>query len=126
MNDPSNNQEASADTIPFTADELQPRPEWATVEAEQEDQKWDTLEEVRFANDKRWLTVYGYLLLAITIAFALTFMGALLAWAWHYIAPPHWHWLEDFQLSKIQSVLFSGGMGAVVSSIIRTQIGKTQ
>lgn len=126
MSDQSNNKETGAESIPFGAEELQRRPEWATVEAEQEEQKWDTLEEVKLANDKLWLTVYGKLLLLITIAFALIFLSALLAWAWHYIAPPYCHWLEDYQLSKIQSVLFSGGMGAVVSSIIRTQIGKAQ
>lgn len=114
------------DEIPITAEDLTPTPQWATVDARKEDKKWDELEETKRNNDKRWLVVYGWVLLAITIAFSLTFLVALLSWAFHYIAPYGWHWLDDAQLGKIQSVLFSGGMGAIISSIIRAQIGKTR
>jgi len=48
----------------------------------------------------------------------------LISWATHYLSPDKFHWLSDDQLSKIQSVLFSGGMGAVVSGIIQKQLKK--
>lgn len=112
--------------IPVSSEELQQAPKWATGEAEREERGWDDLETVRKQNDVRWLAVYGWVLLVLTIAFAATFVLALLAWAFHYLAPVCWHWLTDPQLSKIQSVLFSGGMGAVISAIIRGQLGKAQ
>ncbi len=36
------------------------------------------------------------------------------------------HWLDSQQLGKIQSILFSGGMGAVISGIVRKQIEKSR
>lgn len=33
---------------------------------------------------------------------------------WHHLTPESWHWLDDTDLSKLHSVLFSG---AVVSAI---------
>lgn len=112
--------------IPVSSEELQQAPRWATVDAKSEERKWVNLELVKQQNDARWLAVYGWVLLVLTIAFAATFVLALLAWAFHYLAPVCWHWLTDVQLSKIQSVLFSGGMGAVISAIIRGQLGKAQ
>ena len=111
--------------IPESPAELKKLPSWATIDARKEDKGWDDLEKVKLQNDKMWLTVYGKILLGITIVFAVAFMAALLAWVWHYLSPKGWHWLEDYQLSKIQSVLFSGGMGAIISNIIRTQIEKS-
>lgn len=126
MVEPSDNEAAPRFSIPVESEALSAAPSWATGDAKNEDKRWDHLEDTKRRNDQRWLAVYGWILLAITIVFALTFLGALLAWAWHYMAPSCWHWLEDYQLGKIQSVLFSGGMGAVISGIIRAQMGKTQ
>lgn len=114
------------ESIPVDADELTPPPRWATIDARNEDSKWNDLEGTKRNNDKRWLVVYGWVLLAITLTFSLAFIAAFMTWVFHYIAPYHWHWLEEQQLNKIQSVLFSGGMGAIISSIIRTQIEKTK
>lgn len=110
--------------IPRESDELKARPKWVTGDAKQEDRNWDTLEETKLNNDKRWLVIYGWVLVAITLAIGGIFVLSLLAWAWHYIGPSQCHWLGEPQLNKIQSALFSGGMGAVISGIIRTQIGK--
>lgn len=118
--------ESDKESIPVDVDELTPPPRWATVDARKEDSKWDDLEETKRSNDKRWLVVYGWVLLAITLTFSFAFIAAFMTWVFHYIAPYHSHWLEEPQLNKIQSVLFSGGMGAIISSIIRTQIEKTK
>lgn len=112
--------------IPVSPEELLKPPSWATVAAEKEDAGWGALDDVKRTNDKRWLTVYGWVLLGITVVFAGVFLSALLVWVWHYLGPSSCLWLEDYQLSKIQSVLFSGGMGAIVSGIIREQLGKVQ
>ncbi len=93
------------------------------LDAKEEQKQWPDLDEIKQANDKRWLIVYGWVLVALTIVFAVVFLGAFVVWAWHYLTC--WTWLEEHQLSKIQSILFSGGMGAVVTSIVRTQMGKT-
>lgn len=100
-------------------------PSWAdkTV-AEAEQKNWNHLDEVRDLNDRRWLTVYGVLLVALTVVFFLLFILSIAFWSWHYLFPEEWGWLSADQLSKIQSVLFSGGLGAIVTSVARKQISK--
>jgi len=110
----------------FGIEEITPEaaPQWAKSAAETEDKKWDTLEDIRLSNDSRWLRAYGWIVLILTIFFSTAFSLAFLIWGLHYTTS--WTWLEDWQLDKIQSVLFSGGMGAIVSGIIRTQLGKAR
>lgn len=112
--------------IPVDTDELKEIPSWATGDnkAKDEQKNWGKLDSVIEENDVRWLRVYGYILPALTIAFSTIFICSILVWAWHYIAPTSCLWLQDHQLSKIQSVLFSGGMGAVISGIISKQLKK--
>lgn len=117
------------EAIPVEPNELKQRPKWAKdAAASKEERKWgtDALENRKITNDMLWLTVYGWILCVITSVFALIFLAALLSWAWHYLSPEYFQWLDAPQLNKIQSVLFSGGMGAVVSGIVRAQIGKTK
>jgi len=56
----------------------------------------------------------------------LGFVAAFIIWGYHYCAPQSWTWLTAIQLDKIQSVIFSGGMGAVISGIIRNQLSKAK
>lgn len=41
-------------------------------------------------------------------------------WAWHFLTP--YNFLSPHQLEKLQSVIFSGSMGAVVSVLARNYI----
>lgn len=120
--DPGGGDERPSGEIPFNPDEMRKPPPWAVLDAKKEQKQWPDLDEIKQANDKRWLIVYGWVLVALTIVFAVVFLGAFVVWAWHYLTC--WTWLEEHQLGKIQSILFSGGMGAVVTSIVRTQMGK--
>lgn len=90
-----------------------------------EDQRWTELEEIKRGNDKRWLQHYGWMVLGLTWAFGILFCAALFVWTWHHLVPACWHWLQEPALHKIQTTLFSGGMGAVVTSVLRIQLGKT-
>lgn len=106
-------------------------PQWASVDAKKEDREWSDLETIKKKNDGMWLQCYGIILVVITIVFATIFVLALLIWTWHHIGPRCFlgfrvQWLQAEQLSKIQSLLFSGGMGAVISGIVRTQIDKSK
>lgn len=127
MGEQSDNTNKDSNRIPFEAVQAE-FPDWADsdTKAQEEDKQWDELEETKRKNDKNWLALYGWVILIITLVFALTFLGALIAWTWHYLAPSCWHWLDPHQLSKIQSVLFSGGMGAIISGIIRSQLNKAE
>lgn len=106
-------------------------PQWASVDAKKEDREWGDLDKIRAENDGLWLRCYGKILVVITIVFACIFLAALIIWTWHQLGPRcifgySFHWLQPEQLSKIQSLLFSGGMGAVISGIVRTQIDKSK
>lgn len=108
--------------IPVGDDELQRAPMWATGDAKKEAKNWNDLDQVRYKNDRRWLTTYGFILVSMTVIFAAIFGVSLIVWTVHYVTP--WCWLSTAQLDKIQSVLFSGGMGAVISGVIRSQMEK--
>lgn len=127
MQDDDDKDISETDTIPVNEQVLN-MPMWANKDekAEKEFEQWSSLTGTKIKNDARWLACYGYVIVIFTLVFAATFLAALVAWAWHYITPICWHWLEGDQLSKIQSVLFSGGMGAIISGIIRAQLEKTQ
>ncbi len=103
-------------------------PGWAEqFRALKEVRKWpdeDELKGIKNKNDARWLTCYGWLVVAATIFFTILFIASLAAWSWHYLAPTSWTWLTPDQLSKIQSVVFSGSLGAIVASIMKKQIEK--
>lgn len=113
--------------IPVDPQALQPLPKWADLEpAKKEERRWDDLEQTKRQNDKRWLEHYGWIVVCLTWFFAIIFAIAVLCWTWHYLAPANWQWLDEAQLNKIQSILFSGGLGAVVSGMVRQQLGKAQ
>jgi hypothetical protein len=63
-------------------------------------------------------------MIAFLVFFAILFVGSLGAWSIHYLLPVDWHWLSEVQLSKIQSILFSGGIGGVISLIAQKQLSK--
>ena len=120
---------AGPDNSPKTPDipgpDLLSAPSWAdTSSAEKEEKEWTSLDKVKTTNDRNWLVVYGWIVIVITITFTTIFLASLVIWALHYTLPPTWTWLQEPQLSKIQSILFSGGMGAVISSIIKRQLDK--
>lgn len=107
---------------PYTEMEV---PAWAdTTMAQAEEKKWAKLDEVLAKNDTNWATVYGWVVVVFTIVFSLIFLSSLIIWSWHYMMPENCLWLSDAQLSKIQSVLFSGGMGAVISSVVKKQMDR--
>ena len=103
-------------------------PLWAAAtSAGKESRKWDNweeLNEIKRHNDKRWLKHYGVIILLITWTFSLLFLAALVIWALHHLLGEYCHWLDEQRLNKIQSTLFSGGMGAIVAGILKNQLGK--
>nr|DAK58466.1 MAG TPA: hypothetical protein [Caudoviricetes sp.] len=110
--------------IPVDAASLAPAPTWVTGNARKEESQWDHLEGTRRRNDRRWLQVYGWILVIGTILVTMVFGSALLIWAWHQLAPEWLGWLSKERLGDIKSTLFSGSMGAIVFGIIRAQINK--
>lgn len=119
------------------SDSVPPPPEFAKAMpwaaeaslAQEEDERYgelDGIQKQRVANDIVWLKTYGIVVMIMTIVFTFIFGVSLIVWSLHYILPESCLWLSEEQLSKIQSVLFSGGMGAIVSSIIKKQLDTTK
>lgn len=92
--------------------------------AESEEKNWPSLDDVHENNDRNWLVFYGWIVICVAAIFTFIFLSSLVVWALHYILPKSSLWLEPVQLSKIQSILFSGGMGAVISSLIKRQMDR--
>lgn len=94
--------------------------------AAKEEANWGDLAKVRVDNDRSWLKVYGWIVIIVTITFTMIFLAGIVAWSLHYVLPDQHLWLSTEQLSKIQSILFSGGMGAVVSTVVKRQMGRLE
>lgn len=105
----------------------EPPEDWGWADqsmAEQEEKKWSKLDETLNNNDVNWAKTYGVVIIVFAVTFSAIFLGSLVVWSLHYMLPQSWTWLSPEQLSKVQSVLFSGGMGAVISSMLKKQIDR--
>jgi hypothetical protein len=101
-------------------------PPWAINElAKKEEKNWpdeDALRGIKRKNDILWHKVYGIAVVVVMVVLVAVFIASLAVWVIHYITP--WHFLSEEQLSKIQSVIFSGSLGAVVSTYMQKQLSK--
>jgi hypothetical protein len=111
-------------------DAPQPDPEWtrekpweadslATLEA-----NTDPLDAQLLEQDKRNRLAFKKAT-GLIIVLAVYFSSALLAsgigvWTWHFLTP--WPFLKPPQLEKLQSIIFSGSLGAIVSALARSYL----
>ena len=98
--------------------------EWETDKAAKgEESKWPdqtALKGTKDTNTLRLLRNSGYLAVGLMWFFAFVFVGSMLVWLFHFLTP--FGWLEAEQLSKIQTVIFSGALGAVVTAYAQKHI----
>lgn len=115
-----------ADTPPdIPAPSVGESPAWAEAGlAQAEKRAWSELDDVQTKNDVRWARTYGFILVAATITVTGVALGIFVIWAWHYVARDSWTWIDAPRLEHLQSVVFSGGMGAIVSGIIQRQLAR--
>ena len=95
--------------------------------AKAEEANWDKEGKLRGQEEKNkllWLKAYGFMVFVFLIFFSLLFIGALGSWAVHHLLPSSFHWLDADQLTTIQSILFSGSVGGVVSIVAQKQLLK--
>ena len=94
-------EQSRSDDISVPAPELG-KPTWAdTRTAQEEERSWPELGDVKKNNDLRWLKVYGWIVVAITVTFTSIFLASLVIWALHYMLPPSLTWLSEQQLGKM-------------------------
>lgn len=105
---------------------VEDNPQWAANgAAKEESDNWDkedTLRGQERSNQIRLLWCLGYIVPIIVGLLSLLFVIAFTSWTLHYILHADYHWLTPEQLSKIQSIIFSGAMGAIVSGYLKSQI----
>lgn len=85
--------------------------------------KWgddNALKGLQLQNQGRLLWTWGWIVPGLMIVFTLLFAASILVWSWHYLTPCGF--LTPEQLSKIQSVIFSGSLGAIVSSYFQKKL----
>ncbi len=103
-------------------------PAWiGDLNAKAEEDNWDKEGELSGQKGKNhllWLKAYGWVVMVFLVFFTVLFVGSLGSWAAHYLLPVKFHWLAGGPLSKIQSILFSGSIGGVVSLIAQKELSK--
>jgi hypothetical protein len=102
-------------------------PSWAdNSRAKSEEKNWNNEQKLKDATEKnslRYIKVIGYIVPIFMIMASILFISAIAVWAVHILTPIEF--LKPEQLSKIQSILFSGSLGAVISSYAHKHILKT-
>ncbi len=107
-----------------------PPPDWAKskewdqdLDANAENSKWPDQESLQGTKDENTLKLLrhsGPIAVFFMWFFALVFVASISVWLFHFLTP--WGWLTDLQLSKIQTVVFSGSLGALVSAFVQKHI----
>jgi len=98
---------------------------WALDNAIEEESNWDNESALKNQENRNKIWVMktiGYIVPCVIIVLSLLFIASFISWSLHFLLPEYFHWLEEYQLSKIQSIIFSGAMGAIVSSYIKNHI----
>ncbi len=102
-------------------------PAWAdNARAVKEEKNWpdeNALQGIKRRNDIWWHTAYGVVVVVVMVVLVALFIASLSIWVWHHITP--YQFLTPEQLSKIQSVIFSGRLGAIVSGYMQKQLSKS-
>lgn len=81
------------------------------TERRQEHQRREVLRTV-LARGVGYIVALMFLLIAV----------ALVAVAWHYLAPAAWHWMDDEALSTVSTVLFSGTLYVFLGLYVRDRV----
>ena len=107
-----------------------PPPDWVAKEewkgdkdAANEVSKWPDQEALKGTKDENTLRLLrhsGRIAVCLMWFFAAVFVIAMAIWLVHFLTP--WGWLTELQLSKIQTVIFSGSLGALVSAFAQKHI----
>ena len=109
-----------------------PPPDWVKSEewkadkaARNESSNWPNPEALKGTKDKNTLLLLrhsGYIAVCLMWFFAVVFVVSMAVWLVHFLTP--YGWLDDGQLSKIQTVIFSGSLGALVSAFAQKHIAE--
>lgn len=95
--------------------------------AEAEEQKFDDENALRSSKTKahrlfiRTLAILGILTL-ITIWIAL--IAIFGSYVIHLLMPECWYWMSPEKIQKLETTLFSGGVGAVLVSFLRSHLDR--
>ena len=106
-------------------EQVAPPPEGTETQAikgddgEIESEKWLEIRGQRSQNELWVLKTLGMTIPVIVACIAIFFVSSLFVLGCHYLAP--WRWLEPNDISRLQSVMFSGAIGAI-SSIYASKI----
>ncbi len=97
---------------------------WDRSKKNAKGEKKDWTNEEKIAHQKNKNTVkelksIGKIVRFLMFLFCGLFVVFLCSWAWHFIMPECWHWLKSDKINKIQSIIFSGSLGAMASIYFR-------
>ena len=91
--------------------------------ATDENKQWPDEKALKGTKDENTIILLrnsGKIAVCMMWFFALVFISSMGVWLFHFLTP--WGWLNEFQLSKIQTVIFSGSLGALVSAFAQKHI----
>ena len=90
-----------------------------------EEEKFPDERQLRAAYDRNKLRVIrhsGIIIVAIMWIVTGVFLAAFVLWIWHQLAPPGFCWMTPEQLAKVQTIIFSGAVGGLVTTAVQKYI----
>ena len=107
-----------------------PSPDWVEGKeweidksAQDEKSKWPdqaALDGTKVVSIRRFIQHSGIIAVCMMWFFAIAFTSSIAVWLIHFLTT--WTWLDNDQLAKIQTVIFSGSLGAVVTTFAQKHI----
>lgn len=94
-----------------------------------ETQEWDNEKAIQNARDENTVSFLhhsGWIGIVFMYFVALVFIISIAIWFVHFLVPDQWQWLTETQLSKIQTVIFSGSFGAILSAYAQRHLNQHQ
>lgn len=70
----------------------------------------------RFKDHFEWIAIGGLYAMALGVA------AFAIAWAYHILTPPCWHWLGGEQLAKIQNIVTGGILAGLIADQFRRRL----
>lgn len=111
----------SSDNNKVPPPERENSPKWLKDSlANLEVENFDKLDKINKRNQSWWLFTIGICGVVLIIALFAGFILTFVTWVIHQIS--NCGWLDSVKLSKIESVIFSGTMGAILTTAAQKYI----
>lgn len=116
--------EGYGDTPGITKEKYTPSQNDKFAAAEEETLRKESLESLSADHRRTEVlkSALGRVIVCLVYGLFTLFFITILLVAWHYLGPPHLHWIEESRMDTITATIFSGTFFAAIGLYVRDRI----